>query len=31
VVLGDNRFTIEIDEHFLPAVLRDVVTTLEQL
>ena len=31
VVLGNNRFTIEIDEHFLPAVLRDVVTTLEQL
>jgi len=31
VVLGDNRFTIEIDEHFSPAVLRDVVTTLEQL
>ncbi len=31
VLLGDNRFTIEIDEHFSPAVLRDVVTTLEQL
>ena len=31
VILGNNRFTIEIDEHFLPAVLRDVVTTLEQL
>jgi len=31
VVLGNNRFTIEIDEHFSPAVLRDVVTTLEQL
>jgi len=31
VVLGDNRFTIEMDEHFSPAVLRDVVTTLEQL
>ncbi|MCB2218557.1 MAG: hypothetical protein KQH59_21055 [Desulfobulbaceae bacterium] len=31
VVLGDNRFTIEIDDHFSPGVLRDVVTTLEQL
>jgi hypothetical protein len=31
VVLGNNRFTVEIDEHFSPAVLRDVVTTLEQL
>jgi hypothetical protein len=31
VVLGDNRFTIEIDDHFSPAVLRDLVTTLEQL
>lgn len=31
VVLGDNRFIIEVDERFSPAVLRDVVTTLEQL
>lgn len=31
VVLGGSRFTIEIDDHFSPAVLRDVVTTLEQL
>ncbi|MDX9897103.1 IS66 family insertion sequence element accessory protein TnpA [Desulfofustis limnaeus] len=31
VVLGNNRFTIEIDDHFSPAVLRDLVTTLEQL
>ncbi len=31
VILGDNRFVIEIDERFSPAVLRDVVTTLEQL
>ena len=31
LVLSDHRFTIEIDEHFSPAVLREVVTTLEQL
>ena len=31
VVLGDNRFTIEIDDHFSPTVLREVVTILEQL
>ena len=31
VLLGDNRFTIEIDNHFSPEVLREVVTTLEQL
>jgi hypothetical protein len=31
LVLGDHRFTIEIDEHFSPAVLREVITTLEQL
>ena len=29
--LGDNRFTIEIDERFSPSTLSEVVTTLDQL
>ena len=31
VILGDNRFTIEIDDHFSPEALREVVIILERL
>lgn len=31
LMLGDGRFSIEIDDHFCPALLQKLVTTLEQL
>ena len=31
VVLGDNRFTIEIEDHSSPTALREVITILEHL
>lgn len=31
VVLGDNRFAIEIDDSFSPAVLQRLIVTLEEL